>query len=60
MSTAQVKASMKWNEKNIKQIKFNLNKQEDQDIINALEGIQNKQGFIKELIRDWIADHEAN
>lgn len=54
MPTAQVTASMKWNEKNIKQIKLNLNRKTDADIIARLEGIGNKQGYIKELIREDI------
>ena len=54
MPTAQVTASMKWNEKNIKQIKLNLNRKTDADIIARLEGIGNKQCYIKELIREDI------
>lgn len=49
--TAQVKASIKYNEKNVKQIKLALNKSTDADIISALEKCENVQGYIKELIR---------
>ena len=49
--TAQSKASMKYNETNVKQLKLALNKKTDADIIEHLDKIHNKQGYIKELIR---------
>ena len=49
--TPQSKASMKYNETNVKQLKLALNKKTDADIIEHLEKIHNKQGYIKELIR---------
>ena len=49
---AQVKASMKYNEKNVKQIKLALNLNTDKDIIDKLNNVPNKQGYIKELIRN--------
>ena len=49
--TPKVKASMKYNEKNVKQIKLALNKKTDEDIIKILESKDNIQGYIKELIR---------
>lgn len=49
--TPQSKASMKYNEKNVKQMKLALNKKTDVDIIEHLDKIRNKQGYIKELIR---------
>ncbi|WP_458397843.1 hypothetical protein [Anaerotignum sp.] len=48
---AHVQAAMKYNAKNVKQIKLNLNKKTDADIIEALEAVPNTQGYIKELIR---------
>jgi hypothetical protein len=54
MSTPQVKASIKYNAANIKQIKLNLNRKTDADIIARLEGVENRQGYIKELIREDI------
>ena len=48
---AHVKASMKYNAKNVKQIKINLNKKTDADIIDYLEKADNVQGLIKDLIR---------
>lgn len=48
---AHVKATVKYNAKNVKQIKLNLNKKTDADIIEALDAAPNIQGYIKELIR---------
>lgn len=52
--SAKVKASVKYNKNNIKQIKMNLNKKTDADIINHLDQKDNVQGYIKELIRKDI------
>lgn len=54
MSDARSRASTKYNKENVKQIKLNLNKKTDADIIAALEAVENKQGFIKDLIRKEI------
>ena len=48
---ARVAASVKYNAKNVKQIKLNLNKKTDADIIAALDAAPNVQGYIKGLIR---------
>lgn len=48
---AHVAASMKYNQKNVKQIKINLNRKTDADIIEYLEKADNVQGLIKDLIR---------
>ena len=50
--SARVRASMKYNAKNIKQLKLNLNKKTDADIIKHLDKKDNVQGYIKKLIRD--------
>lgn len=47
----RVKASIKYNAKNVKQIKINLNKKTDADIIEYLDKADNVQGLIKDLIR---------
>lgn len=39
---------------NNKQVKFNLHKVNDADIIARLDEVDNKQGYIKKLIRDDI------
>lgn len=48
---AHVKASMKYNAKNVKQLKMNLNLKTDADIIEHLNQKNNVQGYIKDLIR---------
>ena len=50
--SARVRASMKYNSKNIKQLKLNVNKKTDSDIIQHLDKKDNVQGYIKKLIRD--------
>lgn len=47
----RVKASMKYNEANVKQIKLALNRKTDADVIKILESKDNVQGYIKDLIR---------
>lgn len=42
---------MDYQKENVKQIKFTLSKIHDLDIIEYLDGIQNKNGYLKELIR---------
>ncbi len=44
-------ASMKYDKANVKWINLKLNKNTDVDILNYLENITNKQGYIKKLIR---------
>ena len=51
---AHVKASIKYNAKNVKQVKLNLNRKTDADIIDQLDQCGNVQGYIKELIRKDI------
>ena len=48
---AHVAAAIKYNAKNVKQIKINLNKKTDADIIEFLEHTENTQGLLKDLIR---------
>jgi hypothetical protein len=45
------KASAKYNESNVKQIKMNINRKTDADIIEHLSRCENVQGYIKSLIR---------
>lgn len=54
--SAQVKASIKYNAKNVKQVKLNLNLKTDADIIEALASCGNMQGYIKDLIRKDLND----
>ena len=47
----KAKYDMEYQKQNIKQIKFTLNKNTDQDIILHLEKIPNRNGYLKSLIR---------
>lgn len=48
----KVKASMKYDKANVKQVKLSLNKKTDADVIAILESKDNVQGYIKNLIRN--------
>ncbi|MBO7425145.1 MAG: hypothetical protein J6U23_05655 [Clostridiales bacterium] len=50
-SKAVKKAVRKYDEENTVQFNIKLNKNTDSDILEILEAVTNKQGFIKELIR---------
>lgn len=52
---AQKRAKEKYDAKTAVQIKLKLNKNTDADILELLEKIENKQGYIKDLIRADIA-----
>ena len=54
-SEIQKKAGTKYDRKNTRQIKLKLNKKTDADILNKLDNEQNKQGYIKNLIRKDMA-----
>ena len=43
--------SIKYDKENTKRVFIKLNKNTDKDILDHLDSIQNKQGYIKELIR---------
>lgn len=47
-----------YQKKKCKQIKLLLNKEKDEDIIKNLENQENKQGYIKKLIRKDIKNEE--
>lgn len=44
-------AKKRWDAENTIQIKLKLNKKTDADIIQKLDSVDNKQGYVKELIR---------
>ena len=48
---SQVRASIKYNKENTVQISLKLNRSTDADLIDSLNRVANKQGYIKELIR---------
>ena len=54
-SEAQKRAVAKYNAANIVQVALRLNRNTDQDIIEVLENMPSKQGYIKDLIRADIA-----
>ena len=53
-SQALLKAIRKYDDNNTIQFKMKLNKGTDADIIEKLESVPNKQGYIKKLIRNDI------
>lgn len=57
MNEARLRAQLKYNKANTKQVTLRLNKRTEADIIERLEEVGNKQGYIKALIR---ADVEKN
>lgn len=48
---SQIRASIRYNKENTVQISLKLNRSTDADLIDSLNRIANKQGYIKELIR---------
>lgn len=55
---AHRKASMRYNDKMVRQIKFSLNKETDADIIAALDAAPNKQALFKEAMRAYIQNNK--
>lgn len=53
---AEMRASIKYAKANVTQIKFSFNNKTDADIIEKLNNIGNKQGYIKDLIRKDIKE----
>lgn len=53
-----MKAQLKYDKTNTTQFKMKLNLSTDADIINWLSNQSNKQGTVKELIRDRIEEEE--
>ena len=53
-SEAQKRASMKYTKANTTRINLSLNNKNDMDIIEHLNKQPNKQGYIKQLIREDI------
>lgn len=53
-TVASKKAMARYDAENTTQIKLKLNNKTDADILKRLEDVPNKQGYIKQLIRDDI------
>ena len=51
MNEALKKAVAKYDATHTRQIKMKLNLESDKDILEQLDSVENKQGYIKELIR---------
>lgn len=56
---AQIRAAAKYDKNNTKLVQLKLNKKTDADILEHLETVGNKQGFIKDLIRKAMAGETA-
>lgn len=48
---SKYKSQDKYDKENTVQVKLKLNKKTDADILEKLESVDSKQGYIKELIR---------
>lgn len=48
---AQIKAQAKYDAKNTRQVSMKLNRNTDKDVLDKLDEVPSKQGYIKELIR---------
>lgn len=57
---AQVRASMRYDAKNTVKFTVKLNRRTDRDLIERMESVSNKNGYIKELIRKDIEDGKDN
>lgn len=58
-SSAQLKAQAKYDKQNTKQLMLKLNTTNDADILAKLDAIENKQGYIKKLVRDNLKNTES-
>lgn len=56
----QSRNSIKYDKENTKRVFIKLNKNTDKDILDHLDSIQNKQGYIKELIRKDMKPRQAS
>ena len=48
----KLKYNSEYDKKNAVYVRIKLNAKTDADIIKLLDGVENKQGFIKQLLRD--------
>lgn len=48
---AQIKAQAKYDAKNTRQLHLKLNRRTDCDVLEKLDSVPSKQGYIKKLIR---------
>ena len=55
---AQIKAQAKYDAENTRQVHLKLNRNTDKDVLERLDEVQSKQGYIKRLIRDDLRKAE--
>ena len=48
------KSQKEYHAKMIKRVNFSLNKETDADIIEFLESVENKNGLLKDLVREYM------
>lgn len=60
ISEAQKRANEKYDKENTVRLSLKLNKTTDADILEKLEQVESKQGYIKELIRKDISEIEVD
>lgn len=53
-SKAQIKASNKYNKENRKTFALHVNRKTESDILKKLESMDNREGYLKSLIRQDI------
>lgn len=54
------RAIARYDAKNTRQIRLKLNKKTDADILQKLDSVENKQGYIKSLVREDIRKEKTN
>lgn len=59
MSDPNYKYTKKYDQDNTTRVSLKLNNKTDADILEYLESVDNKQGTIKQLIREAIAKEQA-
>ncbi|WP_298625738.1 hypothetical protein [uncultured Senegalimassilia sp.] len=52
---AQIKAQARYDAENTRQVHLKLNRNTDKDVLDKLDEVPSKQGYIKELIRADLA-----
>ncbi len=58
-SKQQVEAQKKYDAEHTKRITFKCHLENDKDVLEAIQAAENKQGFIKEAIRQYIKKEGA-
>ena len=56
---AQIKAQAKYDAENTRQVHLKLNRNTDKDVLERLDDVPSKQGYIKRLIREDLERKEG-